>query len=47
VPAVVRLPAGKALTVRSAAEVFLETLGNPNTIRSYTAGTCTSTATRP
>ncbi len=33
--AVVPLPAGKALTVRAAADVFLDSLGNPNTVRSY------------
>ncbi|OKH95572.1 tyrosine-type recombinase/integrase [Streptomyces uncialis] len=37
-PAVVQLPVGKALTVRAAADVFLDSLGNPNTVRSYGAG---------
>ncbi|MEU9455606.1 site-specific integrase [Streptomyces sp. NPDC048277] len=37
-PAVVRLPAGKALTVRTAADVFLDSLGNANTLRSYATG---------
>ncbi|WP_329084037.1 tyrosine-type recombinase/integrase [Streptosporangium sp. NBC_01469] len=37
-PAVVRLPVGKALTVRAAADVFLDSLGNPNTIRTYGIG---------
>ncbi|MGW7817885.1 tyrosine-type recombinase/integrase [Streptomyces puniciscabiei] len=37
-PAVVRLPAGKALTVRAAADVFLDSLGNANTLRSYGIG---------
>nr|BFD88542.1 hypothetical protein StreXyl84_79430 [Streptomyces sp. Xyl84] len=37
-PAVVRLPAGKALTVRAAADVFLDSLDNPNTLRSYSTG---------
>ncbi|RPK32291.1 hypothetical protein EES39_39325 [Streptomyces sp. ADI92-24] len=34
-PAVLHLPTGKALTVRSAADVFLDSLGNPNTVRNY------------
>ncbi|WP_331740112.1 site-specific integrase (plasmid) [Streptomyces albidoflavus] len=34
-PTVVQLPAGKALTVRAAADVFLGSLGNPNTARNY------------
>jgi hypothetical protein len=38
VPAVVQLPVGKALTVRAAADVFLESLGNPNTVRNYGIG---------
>jgi hypothetical protein len=38
VPAIVRLPAGKALTVRAAADVFLDSLGNANTLRSYGIG---------
>ncbi|MET8564479.1 site-specific integrase [Streptomyces flaveolus] len=37
-PAVVQLPAGKALTVRTAADVFLDSLGNANTLRSYGVG---------
>ncbi|MEU5160102.1 site-specific integrase [Streptomyces sp. NPDC020875] len=37
-PAVVQLPAGKALTVRGAADVFLDSLGNPNTVRNYGIG---------
>jgi hypothetical protein len=35
VPTIVQLPAGKALTVRAAADAFLGSLGNPNTVRSY------------
>jgi hypothetical protein len=35
VPTVVQLPTGKALTVRAAADVFLDSLGNPNTVRNY------------
>lgn len=35
---VVQLPAGKALTVRAAADVFLDSLGNPNTVRNYGIG---------
>ncbi|MCX4822435.1 site-specific integrase [Streptomyces sp. NBC_01142] len=35
---VVQLPTGKALTVRAAADVFLDSLGNPNTIRNYGIG---------
>nr|WP_241787888.1 hypothetical protein [Streptomyces sp. PRh5] len=31
-------PAGKALTVRTAADVFLDSLDNPNTLRSYGVG---------
>jgi hypothetical protein len=38
VPAVVQFPAGKALTVRSAADVFLGSLGNPDTARNYGIG---------
>jgi len=38
VPTVVQLPAGKALTVRAAADVFLDSLGNPNTVRNYGIG---------
>ena len=37
-PTVVQLPAGKALTVRAAADAFLDSLGNPNTVRSYSTG---------
>ncbi|MFB7468891.1 tyrosine-type recombinase/integrase [Streptomyces sp. NPDC056224] len=37
-PTVVQLPAGKALTVRAAADVFLDSLGNPNTVRNYGIG---------
>ncbi len=37
-PAVVRLPAGKALTVRAAADVLLDSLDNANTLRSYGIG---------
>ncbi|GAB2965954.1 tyrosine-type recombinase/integrase [Streptomyces heilongjiangensis] len=37
-PAVVRLPVGKALTVRAAADVFLDSLDNANTLRSYGIG---------
>ncbi|MCY0933335.1 site-specific integrase [Streptomyces sp. H34-S4] len=37
-PAVVQLPAGKMLTVRAAADVFLDSLGNPNTVRNYGIG---------
>ncbi|GAA2419990.1 hypothetical protein GCM10010404_93040 [Nonomuraea africana] len=33
-----RLPVGKPLTVRTAADVFLDSLGNPNTIRAYGIG---------
>ncbi|MGW3655277.1 tyrosine-type recombinase/integrase [Streptomyces sp. NPDC005151] len=35
---VAQLPTGKALTVRMAADVFLDSLGNPNTVRSYATG---------
>jgi hypothetical protein len=38
VPAVAQLPAGEALTVRASADVFLDSLGNPNTVRSYGTG---------
>jgi len=38
VPAVVQFPFGKALTVRSASDVFLGSLGNPNTARNYGIG---------
>ena len=34
-PAVLHLPTGKALTIQSAADVFLDSLGNPNTLRNY------------
>ena len=34
-PAVLPLPTGKALTVRTAADVFLDSLANPNTVRNY------------
>lgn len=34
-PTLVQLPTGKALTVRTAADLFLDSLGNPNTVRSY------------
>ncbi len=37
-PAVVRLPVGKAWTVRAAADVFLDSLDNANTLRSYGIG---------
>ncbi|CAC36712.1 putative integrase/recombinase [Streptomyces coelicolor A3(2)] len=37
-PTVVQLPAGKALTVRAAADAFLDSLRNPNTVRSYSTG---------
>ncbi|MEE1766734.1 site-specific integrase [Streptomyces sp. JV185] len=37
-PTVVQLPTGKALTVRAAADVFLDSLGNPNTVRNYGIG---------
>ncbi|ONK14327.1 hypothetical protein STBA_51110 [Streptomyces sp. MP131-18] len=37
-PSVVQLPTGKALTVRAAADVFLDSLGNPNTVRAYGIG---------
>ncbi|MEU1728961.1 hypothetical protein [Nonomuraea sp. NPDC005692] len=35
---VARLPVGKALTVRGAADAFPDALGNPNTVRNYTIG---------
>jgi len=38
VGAVVQLPTGKALTVRTAADRFLDSLDNPNTARSYGIG---------
>ncbi|MCW2947920.1 MAG: recombinase, partial [Actinoallomurus sp.] len=34
-PAVLLLPTGKALTVRTAADAFLDSLANPNTVRNY------------
>jgi integrase len=34
----VHLPAGKSLTVRTAADAFLDSLGNPNTVRNYGIG---------
>ncbi|WP_062214428.1 site-specific integrase [Streptomyces sp. NBRC 109706] len=37
-PTVVQLPTDKALTVRTAADVFLDSLGNPNTVRNYWIG---------
>lgn len=37
-PTVVHLPTGKALTVRTAADVFLDSLGNPNAVRYYGIG---------
>ncbi|MBT2235490.1 hypothetical protein [Nonomuraea sp. NEAU-A123] len=37
-PAVVHLPLGKTFTVRTAADVFLDSLGNANTIRTYGIG---------
>lgn len=37
-PTLVRLPAGKALSVRSAADAFLDSLGNANTVRNYGIG---------
>lgn len=37
-PTVVQLPTGKALTVRVAADVFLDSIGNPNTVRNYGIG---------
>jgi hypothetical protein len=38
VPALVHLPVGRALTVRTAGDAFLESLGNPNTVRNYAIG---------
>jgi hypothetical protein len=38
VPTVVQLPTGKALTVRTAADAFLDSIGNPNTARNYAVG---------
>lgn len=37
-PTVLQLAAGKALTVRAAADAFLDSLRNPNTVRSYSTG---------
>lgn len=37
-PTVVQLSAGKVLTVRAAADAFLDSLRNPNTVRSYSTG---------
>ena len=37
-PTVVRLPTGKALSVRAAADAFLDSLPNPNTVRNYGIG---------
>ncbi|GAA2440396.1 hypothetical protein GCM10010421_33540 [Streptomyces glaucus] len=37
-PAAVRPPAGKALTVRTAADAFLGSLGDPNTVRGCSIG---------
>ncbi len=37
-PTVVQLRAGKVLTVRAAADAFLDSLRNPNTVRSYSTG---------
>ncbi len=37
-PTLVRLPTGKALTVRTAADAFLESLSNVNTVRNYGIG---------
>jgi hypothetical protein len=37
-PTVTQLPTGKALSVRTAADVFLDSLGNPNTARNYGIG---------
>ncbi|HEV7932901.1 MAG TPA: hypothetical protein VGP70_11385 [Actinomadura sp.] len=34
-PAVLLLPTGKALTARTAADAFLDSLANPNTVRNY------------
>ena len=38
VPTVVQLPTGKVLTVSAAADAFLDSLRNPNTVRSYSTG---------
>ncbi|MEV5707996.1 hypothetical protein [Actinoallomurus sp. NPDC052274] len=37
-PTVVQLPIGKGVTVRAAADAFLVSLGNPNTLRNYAIG---------
>lgn len=37
-PTVVQLPTGKALTVRTAADAFFDSLGNSNTVRNYGIG---------
>ncbi|MEV6154614.1 hypothetical protein AB0L53_30115 [Nonomuraea sp. NPDC052129] len=37
-PAVTPLPAAQHLTVRAAADAFLDTVPNPNTVRAYAAG---------
>ncbi|MEU8403832.1 hypothetical protein AB0C28_52400 [Nonomuraea sp. NPDC048892] len=37
-PAVTSLSAAQRLTVRTAADAFLDTLPNPNTVRAYAAG---------
>ncbi|KOG07447.1 hypothetical protein ADK34_40275 [Streptomyces viridochromogenes] len=34
-PTLLQLPIGKAVTVRTAADLFLDSLGNPNTVRNY------------
>lgn len=34
-PTLVQLPTGKTVTVRTAADLFLDSLGNPNTVRNY------------
>ncbi len=46
-PAVIQLPAGKAPTVRAAADVFLDSLGNPNTVRNYGSGVGKTADVRP
>lgn len=38
VPSIVQSPTGKALTVRMTVDVFLDSLGNPNTVRNYGVG---------
>ncbi|MEV4569923.1 site-specific integrase [Nonomuraea sp. NPDC049419] len=37
-PVVAQLPTGQRLTVRAAADAFLDTVANPNTVRAYAAG---------